>query len=61
MRRLYCKEKNYIFGGNSLSITALLLFEIKPIDESKGLIREWEADGNIENFITSATIEAVKP
>lgn len=34
---------------------------IKPIDESKGLIREWEAGGNIENFITSATIEAVKP
>ncbi len=34
---------------------------IKPIDESKGLISEWEAGGNIENFITSVTIEAVKP
>jgi arsenite methyltransferase len=34
---------------------------IKPIDESRDLIRESAPGRNIEDFVTSATIEAVKP
>jgi len=34
---------------------------VKPIDGSKELIREWAPGGRIEDFVVSATIEAVKP
>jgi SAM-dependent methyltransferase len=34
---------------------------IKPIDESKELFWEWSQGRNIEDFIVSASIEAVKP
>ncbi|MFT8316717.1 MAG: arsenite methyltransferase [Sporolactobacillus sp.] len=35
--------------------------EIKPKDESKEFIKEWIAGVNIENYIVSSTIQAVKP
>jgi len=35
--------------------------EIKPKDESKEFIKEWAPDTNIFEYISSATIEAVKP
>lgn len=35
--------------------------EIKSKDESREFIRNWEPDSKIEDFIVSATIEAVKP
>ena len=35
--------------------------KIKPKDESKEFIREWVPDTNIADYITSASIEAVKP
>jgi len=35
--------------------------EIKPKDESKEFIRNWVPDSNIEDYIISATIEAIKP
>ena len=35
--------------------------EIKPKDESKKFIRNWMPDSKIEDYIVSATIEAVKP
>lgn len=34
---------------------------IQPKDESREFIREWVPGGNIENYIASAIIEAVKP
>jgi SAM-dependent methyltransferase len=34
---------------------------VKPIEESRELIREAVPGGNIEDFVISATIEAVKP
>jgi SAM-dependent methyltransferase len=34
---------------------------VAPLDKSKELIREWAPDGNIEDYVVSATIEAVKP
>jgi len=35
--------------------------KIRPKDESKEFIREWAPDTNIADYITSASIEAVKP
>ena len=35
--------------------------KVKPKDASKAFIRNWIADANIEDYIVSATIEAVKP
>ena len=35
--------------------------EIKPKDESKKFIHEWAPGTKISDYITSATIEAVKP
>jgi SAM-dependent methyltransferase len=35
--------------------------KIQPKDESRGQIREWFPGRNLENFVTSATIEARKP
>lgn len=34
---------------------------VAPKDESKNLVWEWVADMNIEDYVVSATIEAVKP
>ena len=34
---------------------------IEPIDESKEIVREWSQGRNIEDFVVSASIEAVKP
>ncbi|MHC4446118.1 MAG: arsenite methyltransferase, partial [Planctomycetota bacterium] len=34
---------------------------IKPIDASREAIRDWFPDSKIEDFVVSATIEAVKP
>ena len=34
---------------------------IRPKDESRAFIREWAPGMNIEDFVVSATIEAVKP
>ena len=34
---------------------------IKPKDESKAFIRHWLPNSNIEDYVVSATIEAVKP
>lgn len=34
---------------------------IKPKDESREFIRNWVPDSNIEDYVVSATIEAVKP
>ena len=34
---------------------------IQPKDDSKTLIRNWVPDGRLEDYIVSATIEAVKP
>lgn len=34
---------------------------VAPLDKSKELIREWVLDGSIEDYVVSATIEAVKP
>lgn len=35
--------------------------DIKPKDESKEFIRNWRPDSKLEDFVVSATIEAVKP
>lgn len=35
--------------------------EINPKDESKEFIRNWAPDSKIEDYVVSATIEAVKP
>jgi len=35
--------------------------KIQPKDESKTFIREWMPDMKLEDFIVSATIEAIKP
>jgi len=35
--------------------------KIEPKDESKSFIRDWAPGRQIEDFIVSATIEAIKP
>jgi len=35
--------------------------EIKPKNESREFIREWKPNSNIENYVVSATIQAIKP
>jgi len=35
--------------------------EIKPKDESREFIRNWAPDSKIEDYVVSATIEAIKP
>ena len=34
---------------------------IKPLDDSKKIISQWTLDSRIEDFVYSATVEAVKP
>jgi len=35
--------------------------EVKPKDESRDFIRNWVPDSKIEDYVVSATIEAIKP
>jgi hypothetical protein len=37
------------------------VIRIQPKDESKTFIREWVPGTRIEDYLVSATIEAVKP
>lgn len=46
---------------NMLKDTGFDEIEIKPKDESRDFIRYWVPDSKIEDFIVSATIEAIKP
>ncbi|MFW2374066.1 MAG: arsenite methyltransferase [Gammaproteobacteria bacterium] len=44
-----------------LKTTGFVDIQIKPKDESKEFIRNWVPDSNIEDYVVSATIEAIKP
>ncbi|MFC1742481.1 arsenite methyltransferase [Candidatus Riflebacteria bacterium] len=44
-----------------LEKTGFTQIQIKPIDKSREIIKQWKPDKNIEDYIVSATIEAVKP
>jgi arsenite methyltransferase len=44
-----------------LSDVGFVEIRIKPKDESKSFIRDWAPGRQIEDFIVSATIEAIKP
>ena len=44
-----------------LQATGFERIQIHPKDESREFIREWAPDRRIEEFVLSATIEAVKP
>ena len=35
--------------------------DIRPMQESREFIREWEPESKLEDFVLSATIQAVKP
>jgi SAM-dependent methyltransferase len=35
--------------------------EIKPKDESREFVRNWVPDSKVEDYVVSATIEAIKP
>ena len=34
--------------------------DIRPVEESREFIRDWEPDSRLEDFVLSATIRAVK-
>jgi hypothetical protein len=44
-----------------LSDAGFELIKINPKDESKNFIRNWAPNSKIEDYVVSATIEAVKP
>jgi hypothetical protein len=44
-----------------LQAAGFIAIRIQPKDESKRFIREWVPDSNIEDYLVSANIEAVKP
>jgi SAM-dependent methyltransferase len=44
-----------------LQAAGFTTIRIQPKDESKRFIREWVPDSKIEDYLVSATIEAVKP
>ena len=46
---------------NMLKIAGFDAIEIQPKDDSREFIREWSPNSNIEDYVVSATIEAVKP
>ncbi len=55
-------------GASSITAIELMLEEagfealaIKPKDESRDFIRNWMPDSKIEDYVVSATIEAIKP
>jgi hypothetical protein len=47
--------------GQMLQAVGVTAIRIQPKDESKRFIREWVPDSKIEDYLVSATIEAVKP
>jgi ubiquinone/menaquinone biosynthesis C-methylase UbiE len=46
---------------STLKETGFTHIRIKPVDESRELIRQWFQDSQVGDFVVSATIEAVKP
>ncbi|MCI5224078.1 MAG: methyltransferase domain-containing protein, partial [Candidatus Electrothrix sp. AR4] len=57
-----------ISGASSIHAIGVMLknagfvkIEIKPKDESKEFIRNWAPERKIEDYVVSATIEAIKP
>lgn len=44
-----------------LEVSGFNDIRIKPLDGSKELIRKWTSESKIDNFVVSATVEAVKP
>ena len=45
----------------TLSEAGFVDIRIKALDESKKIIHDWKPDGKLEDYVFSATIEAVKP
>ena len=45
----------------TLEISGFTDIRIKSLDGSKELIREWTSESKIEDYVVSATVEAVKP
>jgi len=45
----------------TLEISGFADIRIKPLDGSKEIIRKWTSESKIEDFVVSATVEAVKP
>ena len=57
-----------MFGASSIADIRSMLEDaefktitIKPKDESREFIRKWGPDSKIEDYVVSATIEAIKP
>lgn len=46
---------------NMLKNAGFMEIKIEPQDKSREFIREWAPNSNIENYVVSATIQAVKP
>lgn len=46
---------------NMLKNAVFVEIKVKPKDESKALIRDWAPGSNIQDYVVSATIEAIKP
>ena len=44
-----------------LTDSGFIQISIKPKDESKSFIRKWSPGSKIEDYVVSATIEAIKP
>jgi SAM-dependent methyltransferase len=44
-----------------LEVSGFTDIRIKPLDGSKEHIHEWTSESKIENFVVSATVEAIKP
>ncbi len=45
----------------SLAKAGFTEISVKPIDETKELLRKWAAGSTVQDIVTSATIEAIKP
>lgn len=52
---------SYVENKKKLKTTGFDEIKIKPKDESREFIRKWAPDSKIEDYITLATIEAIKP
>ena len=44
-----------------LEETGFTNISIKPLDESREIVRQWSPDKELGEYILSATVEAVKP
>jgi hypothetical protein len=44
-----------------LASAGFMDIRLKPRDESRSFIRDWAPGSRIEDYVVSATIEAVKP